>query len=126
MPDSRRRLAGVFVISSLVGVAAGLFGVGGGVFLVPLLVLIFGFDQHKAQGTSLVALVPPTGALAFVEYYKAGQVNLFVGFLIMPGIFLGALAGSHSAQRFTGHRMRRVFATLLFLLGVWQVISATK
>lgn len=120
------RSVGIFVVASLVGVAAGLFGVGGGVLLVPLLVLVFGFDQHKAQGTSLVALVPPTGALAFVEYYKAGHVNVIDGFLIMPGVFFGAIAGSYWAQHFSARRMRRVFATLIFAIGVWQVFSASK
>jgi uncharacterized membrane protein YfcA len=126
MPEGGLRLAAIFVVACVVGAMAGLFGIGGGVLLVPLLVLLFNFDQHTAQGTSLVALVPPTGALAFAEYYKAGQVNLLDGFLIMPGIFLGALAGSQLAQRFSASRMRRVFATLLFAMGVWQVISAWK
>ena len=103
---------------------AGLFGVGGGILLVPLLILLFGFDQHLAQGTSLVALVPPTGALAFLEYYKAGQVNLLFGVLLMPGMFLGGLVGSRMAQMLSPTRMRRVFAGLVFLLGAWQMISA--
>jgi uncharacterized membrane protein YfcA len=50
-----------------IGVLSGLFGVGGGILLVPLLVLVLGFEQHIAQGTSLVVLVPPTGLLAFLE-----------------------------------------------------------
>ncbi|HXN22694.1 MAG TPA: sulfite exporter TauE/SafE family protein [Candidatus Dormibacteraeota bacterium] len=126
MFEGRLRLPAIFIAACMVGVMAGLFGVGGGVLLVPLLVLIFNFDQHRAQGTSLVALVPPTGVLAFAEYYRAGQVNLLDGFLIMPGIFLGALAGSQLAQNFSGARMRRVFATFLFLIGLWQVIAAWK
>lgn len=126
MPKGWLRLAAIFAVACAVGVMAGLFGVGGGVLLVPLLVLLFDFDQHLAQGTSLVALVPPTGALAFAEYYKAGQVNLLDGFLIMPGIFLGALAGSQLAHHFSAGRMRRVFAAFLFLLGVWQIISAWR
>jgi uncharacterized membrane protein YfcA len=119
-------LGAIFLVACVVGVMAGLFGVGGGVLLVPLLVLVFNFDQHTAQGTSLVALVPPTGVLAFEEYYRAGQVHLLDGFLIMPGIFLGALAGSHWAQSFSASRMRRVFAAGLFMIGAWQVISAWR
>ncbi|HEV8383882.1 MAG TPA: sulfite exporter TauE/SafE family protein [Candidatus Acidoferrales bacterium] len=118
------RLVEIFLVASAVGVMGGMFGVGGGVMLVPLLVLLFHFDQHTAQGTSLVALVPPTGLLAFLNYWHAGDVRFHVGFLLMPGVFLGALAGSKLALRLSPRRMRRVFAVLLFLLGAWQVISS--
>lgn len=124
MVNRGAQLVGVFAAACVVGVMAGLFGVGGGVLLVPLLVLLLGFEQHHAQGTSLVALVPPTGALAFLAYYKAGQVNVPFGLLLMPGMFLGALAGSRLAQRLAPRRMQRVFAGLVFLLGAWQTISA--
>ncbi len=124
-PEKNRfRLLLIFLVACAVGVMGGMFGVGGGVMLVPLLVLLFRFDQHTAQGTSLVALVPPTGLLAFLNYWHAGDVRFQTGFLLMPGVFLGALAGSKLALRLSPRRMRRVFAVLLFLLGAWQVISS--
>ena len=119
-----RQLPGLFLVASGVGVMGGMFGVGGGILLVPLLVLLFHFEQHRAQGTSLVALVPPTGLLALVNYAAAGQVNWLAGVLLMPGVFLGAMAGSHLAQRLSAGGMRRVFASLLFLVGAWQVWNA--
>jgi uncharacterized protein len=122
--DPRARLALVFAVACGVGALSGLFGVGGGVLLVPLLVLGLGFEQHLAQGTSLVALVPPTGLLAFLNYAHAGEVQWKVGLLIMPGIFLGGLAGGRIAQRFPPAKMRRIFAALLFLLSVWQITAA--
>lgn len=121
---SRMRILNIFLVASAVGVMGGMFGVGGGVMLVPLLVLLFHFDQHTAQGTSLVALVPPTSLLAFLNYWHAGDVRFQVGFLLMPGVFLGALAGSQFALRLSPRRMRRVFAVLLCLLGSWQVITS--
>ena len=123
-PRAHARLGGMFFVACAVGVLGGMFGVGGGILLVPLLVLFFHFEQHRAQGTSLVALVPPTGLLAFVNYWHAGQVDLRTGLLLMPGVFLGAMTGSHLAQKLSPHGMRRVFATLLFLLGAWQAVSA--
>jgi uncharacterized protein len=126
MPDGTPRLFGIFLVACLVGVASGLFGVGGGVLLVPLLVLLFRYEQHTAQGTSLVALVPPTGLLAFLEYYRAHQVNLLVGILLMPGIFLGGMVGSRLALKLTPVRMRRAFAAFIFILGAWQAISAWR
>lgn len=122
--DHKKQMAGILATAFAVGVLGGMFGVGGGILLVPLLVLLFRFDQHTAQGTSLVALVPPTGLLALVNYWNAGQVDGKVGLFLMPGVFLGGILGSKLAQRLSPQGMRRVFATLLFVLGGWQVVSA--
>ncbi len=118
-----RHLWGMFALASGVGVVAGLFGVGGGILLVPLLVLLFGFEQHRAQGVSLEALVPPTGLLAFLNYARAGEVDWKVGLVVMPGMIAGALLGGRLALRISPQRMRRMFAALLFLLGAWQALS---
>lgn len=120
------RTAGILFVAALCGVAAGMVGVGGGVLLVPLLGLLFGFSQHRAQGTSLVALIPPTGLLAFLPYAKAGYVNWQAGFLLIPGVFLGGILGAYIARRLNARRMRQVFAALMFLLGIWQAFSAWR
>jgi uncharacterized membrane protein YfcA len=122
--NERRRLLWVLAMATGVGVLGGMFGVGGGVLLVPLLVMLFHFDQHTAQGTSLVALVPPTGLLAFWNYWQQGQVDVRVGLLLMPGVFLGGILGSKLALRLSPRGMRQVFAALLFALGAWQALAA--
>jgi uncharacterized protein len=122
MRNRTLQLVLILLLACGVGVCSGLFGVGGGVILVPMLVLLLAFDQHTAQGTSLIALVPPTGLLAFINYAHAGQVRWIVGLLIMPGVFLGGLYGSRIAQKMSPVRMRRVFAALLLVLGLWQVV----
>jgi len=124
MLEGRARLWAIFVVSCGVGVCSGLFGVGGGVLLVPLLILLFHFEQHKAQGTSLIALVPPTGLLAFLEYYQAHQAHVRIGLLIMPGIFLGGVLGSKLAMKLAPFRMRRIFAVFLVLIGFWQMYES--
>jgi uncharacterized membrane protein YfcA len=124
MPNGSLRLIGIFLLACLVGVCGGLVGVGGGTLLVPLLVLLFGFGQHRAQGTSLIALVPPTGLLAFLAYYGAHQVDIRVGLLLIPGIFFGGLIGGTIATKLTPKNMRATFAVLLFVLGVWQALSS--
>ncbi len=121
--DGWYKLAGIFLAACFAGVLSGLFGVGGGVLLVPLLVLLFAFEEHKAQGTSLVALVPPTGLLAFLAYYHAHEVNFEAGLLIMPGVFFGGLVGSDMAEKFSAERMRRIFAIFVLVLGIAAVIS---
>jgi uncharacterized protein len=118
------RLVGIGATAALCGIAAGMVGIGGGVLLVPLLGLWFGFSQHLAQGTSLVALIPPTGLLAFLAYAHAGYVNWPAGLLLIPGVFLGGTWGGKLARRLNPRRMRQVFAALLLVLGGWQVFSA--
>jgi len=117
------RSLGIAVVAGFCGVAAGMVGIGGGVLLVPLLGLLFGFSQHRAQGTSLVALIPPTGLLAFLEYAKHSYVSWMAGLLLIPGVFVGGILGGQLARRLNPCRMRQVFAALMFLLGAWQVFS---
>jgi uncharacterized membrane protein YfcA len=116
----------IFLAACGVGVASGLFGLGGGVLLVPVLVLVFGFEQHRAQGTSLVALVPPTGLLAFLNYAYAGQVDWTVGLWIMPGVFFGAIAGTRLAEKLSTIALRRTVAVLIFAIGVWEASSVLR
>lgn len=118
--------AGVLLTGLAGGVASGLFGIGGGVIMVPILGLMLGFSQHKAQGTSLVALIPPTGLLAVMAYAKAGYVSWQTGLLLIPGVFLGGIAGGKIARQIPAEKMRRVFAVLMFMLGVSQVVSAFR
>jgi uncharacterized membrane protein YfcA len=72
----------------------------------------------------LVALIPPTGVLALVAYSKDGFVSWKTGFLLIPGVFLGGIAGGILAEKIKPRSMRQVFAGVLVLLGVWQVLDA--
>jgi len=118
--------AGVLLAGMLAGIASGLFGIGGGVILVPILGLLLGFSQHRAQGTSLVALIPPTGLLAVMAYAKSDYVSWKIGLLLIPGVFLGGIAGGALARKIPAARMRRIFAVLIFMLGIWQALSAFR
>jgi hypothetical protein len=101
-----------------------MFGIGGGVILVPLLGLLFAFSQHRAQGTSLIALIPPTGVLALMTYSKDGFVSWKTGMLLIPGVFLGGIAGGKMAKCINPKLMRQIFAGILFALGALQAFSA--
>lgn len=118
--------AGVLLTGIAGGVASGMFGIGGGTIMVPILGLLLGFTQHRAQGTSLVALIPPTGVLAVVAYGKMGYVDWRIGLLLIPGVFLGGIAGGKIAKRIPAAMMRRVFAALMFLFGLWQIFSVAR
>ena len=77
------------IIGLAAGVLGGLFGIGGGIIIVPALGLAFGFSQHKAQGTSLVALLAPVGLLALMNYYREGNADLVKGAWIAAAFFVG-------------------------------------
>ncbi len=124
MAEGTVRNLAIFGVACICGVASGMFGIGGGVLLIPLLGLLFAFPQHRAQGTSLLALVLPTGALALMAYSKGGFVSWNTGLLLIPGVFLGGIVGGLLAKRINPKRMREVFAAILFLLGAWQALSA--
>ena len=122
MDEGIARGAGIFASACACGIASGMFGIGGGVLLVPLLGLLFSFSQHRAQGTSLIALIPPTGILALLSYSKEGYVSWKTGLLLIPGVFLGGVAGGFLAKKIRPERMRQIFAGMLFVLGAWQAL----
>ena len=124
MAEGLARDASIFVAACVCGVASGLFGIGGGVVLVPFLALFFAFGQHRAQGTSLVALIPPTGLLAFLAYARADYVSWKIGLLLIPGVIVGGILGGLLAKRLQPQRMRQVFAGVMLLLGIWQAAAA--
>ena len=102
----------------LVGIFSGLVGVGGGILAIPIFVYLFGFNQKLAQGTSLTMLLPPTGLLAFLQYYKSGNADLKVGMLMAVGVFFGGYLGGHWAQHIPQAAMRKGFAVFLVLVAV--------
>ncbi|MGH7786475.1 MAG: TSUP family transporter, partial [Candidatus Binatia bacterium] len=73
------------LIGLIGGTLSGLTGLGGGFIMVPLLIYAFGMSQHAAQGTSLAVLLPPLGLLAFMQYYKHGNVDVGVALLVALG-----------------------------------------
>ena len=106
------------LIGVLIGVMSGLVGIGGGALLIPILVYGYNMTQKDAQGTSLAMLLPPTGVLAFLEYYRAGHANLKLGFLIAAGLFIGGLFGGRLAQHLSNLTLRRIFAAFLVIIAV--------
>ncbi len=81
----------LFLFGVAIGIVSGLLGIGGGVLLVPGLMLLFGFSQSEAQGTNLAVLIPPIGIFAAMIYYQNGYVRLPVVGLIALGFVFGAL-----------------------------------
>ena len=108
------------------GVVSGIFGIGGGVIVVPALVYLAGFSQHMAIGTSLAILLPPVGLAAVIEYYRHGHVDLKVALIVALGLFLGAWAGARFANRLSGPHLRMAFGIFVVCLGVYIIYGALK
>ena len=117
----------LFIAIGLVsGLGSGAFGIGGGVLIVPALVLLAGFSQHTATGTSLAVLLPPVGLGAVLEYYRHGAVDLRAGLIIAVSLFLGAWISAHIVARVPDAVMKLSFGVFLSLLGIYLIISAFR
>ena len=111
-------------IGLLAGVLSGLFGIGGGIVIVPLLILLVGFTATQAVGTSLAALLLPVGAFGALEYWRAGQIDLRIAALLAAGLLLGAYVGARLGIALPVEVVQRGFGVLLVLVGVRFVILA--
>jgi uncharacterized protein len=92
-------------------------GIGGGILFVPALIWLLGMDQHKAQGTSLGALLLPVGIFAFFEYYRKGNADVRVAALLAAGFLVGGYFGAFGAQYIPDIWLRRIFALTLVAIG---------
>jgi len=110
----------LFVAIGLVaGLLSGVFGIGGGVVIVPALIYLAGFSQHRATGTSLAVLLPPIGLGAMWEYYRQGNVNVPAAIIIAASVFLGGWVGAVIANRVSGPYLRLSFGVFVVALGVY-------
>jgi uncharacterized membrane protein YfcA len=117
----------MFVIIGIFGgVASGLFGVGGGIVIVPALIYWAGFSQHKATGTSLAVLLPPIGLAATFEYYRNGNVDIRAAMILAVAMFVGAWGGALLANQIKGPHLRLIFGLFVSCVGVYIVYGACK
>lgn len=98
------------------GVLSGMFGIGGGIVIVPALVFFAGMVQKTATGTSLAALLLPVGALGAWQYHKAGSLDTRAALLLAPGLLFGALIGARIALQLPTRDLQRAFAVFLMLV----------
>lgn len=109
-------IVSLILIGILAGVLSGLVGVGGGIIMVPLLVMFFGFNQHQAQGTSLAVLAVPVTAVAVFNYYKEGQINIKYAAVIAVFFVVGSIFGSKLALTLDQKILKKIFAVVLLVI----------
>lgn len=106
------------------GILAGLFGVGGGVVIVPALLFLVKLKPEHAIGTSLASLLLPVGALGAYRFYRDGLVEIKGAMWIALGLFLGAWVGANLALRLQSRDLQRAFAVFLGYVALQLWISA--
>ena len=114
----------LYIILGLVaGAFAGIFGIGGGLILIPAMIFLFGMTQHQAQGMTLAILVPPVGILAAWRYYQSGHINLPMAGFICLGFLFGGLLGANLAQSVSDPALKKLFAVFLFIVSINMFFS---
>lgn len=116
-------LAGIGIVA---GLLSGLFGIGGGVVIMPALIYLAGFDQHRATGTSLAVLLPPIGLGAAIEYYRHGAVDVRAAVILAIAVFVTAWLSAIVANRVPGNYLRLAFGLFVIVIGATLVIDAAR
>ena len=112
----------LLAIGLIAGVFAGMFGIGGGLIIVPALLFLLGLKELEAIGTSLAALIPPVGLLGAAEYYRNGYMNLRFAGLLAVGIFLGAYFGARIMIPLPPEVIRRLYGVFLLVIAARMLL----
>jgi len=114
------------LIGAVAGMQAGLTGVGGGVFLVPLMVGFLGVAQHEAHGTSLAVIIA-IALVATITYGSLGHIPGDAGWAIVPalafGAVVGVVAGAKLMMRVPARQLRWIFSVFVVALGIYMIVT---
>lgn len=119
------KVAVLLVAGIFTGFVSGMMGVGGGTIMVPAMVLLAGFGQHVAQGSSLLAMVP-AGAMGAFTHWRLGNVTTKIIPLLIPGVIVGTFLGGSVANILPDAALRIIFAILLIYMGIRNIKAAKK
>ena len=114
------------VFGMVVGGLSGILGIGGGVVIIPGLMMLFGFEQLKAVGTSLVVLTLPVGIMGAIVYYRNGNVDMNAVIGISAGYALGIFITAGYVSMFPTALLSQLFGTLLLLVGVKMILVGDR
>jgi uncharacterized membrane protein YfcA len=106
----------LLMVGLFAGIASGMFGIGGGLIIVPGLVFLMKMKDLEAIGTSLAALVPPAGLLGAIEYYRNGYVNIRYALVIAACLLIGAYFGARIMISLPPAAIKRMYALLMIVI----------
>ncbi|HEX3052845.1 MAG TPA: sulfite exporter TauE/SafE family protein [Aggregatilineaceae bacterium] len=107
------------ILGIAAGMLSGMFGIGGGVVIVPALTVLLGFELKEAVGTSLAVLILPVSGFAVMAYYRAKKLQLRMAALVALGLIFGAVLGAQVALELPGATLQRIYGVFLIYVG-WR------
>lgn len=107
------------------GVFSGMFGIGGGVVIVPILILLFAFTPVQAVSTSLAALLLPVGIFAVISYYRAKLLNIRTALLVSVGLLITTIVGAEIALNLPADTLKQLYGVFLLYMG-WRFAEPRK
>lgn len=113
----------LLIIGFIAGVLSGFVGLGGGVVIVPALVLFMGMSQHDSQGTALAMMLPPIGILAVMNYYKNGYVNMKFALILAAAFIVGGYFGSKFAIALPSDQIKKIFGIFILLISLKMIFG---
>ena len=116
-------IASVLALGFVAGVLSGMFGIGGGLVIVPALVIMFQMPIKTATGTSLFALMWPVGLLGVMAYWREGHLNPRFGAVIAVGLFFGAYLGAKLTLALPPSTIKRAYAVFLLVVGTYFLVT---
>lgn len=116
----------LLLIGVAAGVLSGFIGIGGGLLIVPALMYFTGLSQMAAQGTSLALMLPPIGALAVMNYWKAGEVDIRAAAVMVVAFMIGGHFGSRIALAMDPLKVRLAFGTVMLFVAVRMIIQTSR
>ena len=116
----------LLLIGAAAGCLSGFIGIGGGLLIVPALMYFMGMSQMAAQGTSLALMLPPIGALAVMNYWKAGELDIRAASIMVVAFVLGGWLGSRFALSMNPMKVRLAFGLIMLYAAVRMIWSAGR
>ncbi|MCX8472218.1 MAG: sulfite exporter TauE/SafE family protein [Sediminibacterium sp.] len=113
----------ITIIGIVGGISAGLFGLGGGVIIIPFLVYVMGVDQLTAQGTTLAMMLPPIGLVAAYSYYKQGHVRIDYAIMLAIFFIIGSYFGAKLSFMISLSTLKKIFGIFIVLMGLKMIFS---
>ena len=110
-------------IGLLAGVLSGVIGIGGGLIMIPLMMMVLGMDQLTAQGTSLAVMLPPIGILAAYNYHSSGHLKMDYAIIIASTFIVGGYFGSKLAFSIPVNTLRLIFGIIMLLVSLKMIFS---
>lgn len=113
----------LILIGIAVGIYSGIMGLGGGTVMIPIMVLVLGFTQKEALGTSLAVMIPPVTLPAVIEYWRNGHVRPWVAMWIALGVLPGALLGGWIANQLEQNTLKLIFGFVLVYVAGYTILG---